>query len=154
MKKDRKWRRSKIKSRCRAPAVLFNVDPTSLNQPITQRCLSAVLLYQLDTVVCLSFSSELLPPFAPFAPCLPFVERPVLVALSPRGGQLPLILMSLLLLPTSDLNSRRWCRSFISSLTFRRMVSAGFFDTQGIGAYVYVFPVPCPLSIWSRAETS
>ena len=94
----------KIKSRCRTPAVLFNLDPTSLNQPITQRCLSAVLLYQLDTVVCLSFSTPLncYPPFAPFAPCLPFVERPVLVALSPRGGQLPLILMSLLLLPTSD----------------------------------------------------
>ena len=58
---------SNIKSRCRTPAVLFNLDPTSLNQPITQRCLSAVLLYQLDTVVCLSFCSvaPLLPPLPP-----------------------------------------------------------------------------------------
>ena len=51
----------------------------------------------------LSTYFELLPPFAP---CLPFVEDPLMVALSPRGGQLPLILMSLLLLPISDLNSR------------------------------------------------
>ena len=129
MKKDRKWRRSKIKSRCRAPAVLFNVDPTSLNQPITQRCLSAVLLYQLDTVVCLSFSSELLPPFCPLCPLPSFCGE------AGAGGFKPPWRAAA---PHSDvsiafanfgLNSRRWYWSFITSLTFRRLVSVGFLDT-------------------------
>ena len=64
--------------------------PTAPTRLITQWRLSDVLSYfskWFDLEFPLSISSQLFPPFAP---CLPFVEQPLLVALSPRASRCPL----------------------------------------------------------------
>ena len=76
---------------CQAFQVKLVADPpTASNQLITQRW-----AVRCPFILWKVAGDKPLPPFLPslnycppFAPCLPFVEEPLLVALSPRRGHL------------------------------------------------------------------
>ena len=88
--KNDKWRK-KLEEHMPHSSPPFNSKPpTAPTRLITQWRLSGVLSYfskWFDLDFPLYISSQLFPPFAP---CLPFVEQPLLVALSPRASRCPL----------------------------------------------------------------